>query len=80
MVQDVNRQVWAGSTSALIHHSEHYIGLRTQRSFVAQDKPFEVEVVVVDLDGTTVPGRNVELVLEQRSDTWIAGVNTEHWR
>jgi hypothetical protein len=58
-VFDVNRQAWAGRTDLLVHPSELYVGLRTQRYFVQQGDPLEVELIAVDLDGGAVSGREI---------------------
>ena len=60
-VFDVNRQAWAGSTDLLIHPSEIYVGLRTDRYFVQQGDPLEVELIAVDLEGEVVPGKELEV-------------------
>lgn len=58
-VFDVNRQAWAARTDLLVHAAEYYIGLRTDRAFVRQGTPIRVDAVVTDVDGGTVPGRDV---------------------
>jgi uncharacterized protein YfaS (alpha-2-macroglobulin family) len=65
MVTDVNRQPWATSTPLLVHPAEVYVGLRTERAWLAAGQPVEVEVVVVDLDGKIVAGRPVQVTAER---------------
>ena len=58
-VFDVNRQAWAGSTSLMVHPADLYVGLKTDRYFVHQGDPIEVEIIVTDLDGNPVEDRPV---------------------
>jgi hypothetical protein len=60
-VMDLNRQAWSGATSLLVHPSELYVGLRSERSFVQRSQPLEIEVIVTDLEGVAVPDRRVEV-------------------
>lgn len=60
-VMDVNRQAWASATSLLVHPSNLYIGLRSERYFVSRGTPLKVDFIVTDLDGNPVPGRPVEV-------------------
>lgn len=75
-VIDVNRQPISGSTSALIHPADLYVGLRGPRTFVEAGEPFTIDVIVTDLDGTLVAGRDVEVAttrLEWRFEggSWV---------
>lgn len=58
-VEDVNRQSVASTVDLLVHPSSRYVGVRSDRAFVRQGDPFEVEVVVTDLDGAAVAGHEV---------------------
>jgi uncharacterized protein YfaS (alpha-2-macroglobulin family) len=60
-VMDVNRQAWNSSTAILVHPSDLYIGIRTERYFVERGKPLKVEFIVTDLDGNPVSRRPVKL-------------------
>lgn len=60
-VFDVNRQAWTGSTSLLVHPADLYIGLRTDRYFVQQGDPLQVDLIVTDLDGNPVVDRPVQV-------------------
>ena len=60
-VMDVNRQAWSSSTSLLIHPSDLYIGIRSDRYFVARNAPLKIEFIVTDLDGKPVNDRPVEI-------------------
>ncbi|HEX8149940.1 MAG TPA: DUF6049 family protein [Pyrinomonadaceae bacterium] len=60
-VTDVNRQAWTSNTTMLVHPSDLYVGLRSERLFVQQGEPLVVNSVVTDLDGRLVPGREVRM-------------------
>ena len=60
-VFDVNRQAWTGSTSLMVHPADLYVGMRSQRYFVKQGEPLEVEVIVTDLDGNAVEDRPIHV-------------------
>ena len=61
-VADVNRQEQASSSNLLVHPSERYVGLKTEKSFV-DEEDFELSLVVTDIDGRILPGVPVELEL-----------------
>ncbi len=74
-VMDVNRQAWTGAADLLVHPADRYVGLRTERLFVAREEPLPVDIIVTDLDGAPVPGVTVELkaerlVWQQQGDEW----------
>ncbi|MET0650425.1 MAG: DUF6049 family protein [Pyrinomonadaceae bacterium] len=60
-VTDVNRQAWTSNTTMLVHPSDLYVGLRSERLFVQQGQPLVVHTIVSDLDGRLVPGREVRM-------------------
>ncbi|MEM7677641.1 MAG: alpha-2-macroglobulin family protein, partial [Myxococcota bacterium] len=53
-VSDVNRQTWTGSSILLVHPSQIYVGLRSTKGFGETNQPFEIEGIVVDIDGATM--------------------------
>ena len=65
-VQDVDRQAWEANSSVLVHPSELYVGLRSEKNFVPRDEAWELEAVVVDVDGDVVEGREIEFALKRR--------------
>ena len=74
-VMDVNRQAWSGRAALLLHPADRYVGLRTDRYFVARGEPLSVEVVVTDIDGNAVAGhsavvRAARLDWEYREGEW----------
>lgn len=60
-VMDVNRQAWASSTSLLVHPANLYVGLRSERYFVQRGQPLEIFLIVTDLDGNAVAGREIKV-------------------
>jgi len=60
-VTDVNRQAWAGSTSLLVHPADLYVGMRGERYFVERGQPLEIALIVTDLDGNAVAGREIDV-------------------
>ncbi|MBV9928100.1 MAG: hypothetical protein JOZ96_23985 [Acidobacteria bacterium] len=60
-VADVNRQAWTSNTTLLVHPSELYVGLRSERLFVQKGEPLVVNTIVSDLDGRAVAGREVRM-------------------
>ncbi|MET0625157.1 MAG: alpha-2-macroglobulin family protein, partial [Pyrinomonadaceae bacterium] len=62
-VSDVNRQTLSAETTMLVHPADVYVGLKTARTFVGESEPFDVRLVVTDLDGRALAGRDVWLRL-----------------
>ncbi|MCP4428588.1 MAG: hypothetical protein GY803_29230, partial [Chloroflexi bacterium] len=58
-VMDVNRQAWTASTTLLVHPSDLYVGIRSQRTFVQRGKPLDIEAIVADLDGNAIAGKPI---------------------
>jgi len=52
-------------TSFVVHPSDLYLGLRSDRSFVPADEPIDVAVVAVDIDGEAVPRTEVSVELSR---------------
>jgi len=78
-VMDVNRQAWSSSTLLLIHPSDLYIGIRSDRYFVGRGTPLEIEFIVTDLDGKPVSDRPVEITAgrmewKTRNGNWVEEV------
>jgi len=61
LVMDVNRQAWNSSTSLLVHPSDLYVGLRSERYFVERGEPLNIDLIVVDLGGEVVSGTPIEV-------------------
>lgn len=60
-VTDVNRQAWTSSTTMLVHPSQLYVGLKSERLFVDEGQPLVVSSIVSDVDGKLVAGRDVRV-------------------
>jgi uncharacterized protein YfaS (alpha-2-macroglobulin family) len=60
-VQDVNRQTWASTTNMLVHPSDIYVGIRTQKTFVQQNEKFKVEAIATDVEGNASAGRDINI-------------------
>jgi alpha-2-macroglobulin len=60
-VTDVNRQAWTAKTDMLVHPSDLYVGLRSDRTFVQQGEPLVVESIVTDIDGKAVAGQAIKM-------------------
>ncbi len=60
-VMDVNRQAWSSTTTLLVHPSDRYIGLRSERYFVERGTPLKVDFIVTDLDGNPKANHQVDI-------------------
>jgi alpha-2-macroglobulin len=60
-VMDVNRQAWSANAGLLVHPAGLYVGLRSDRTFVPQGEPLEIETIVTDIDGAAVVGTAVSI-------------------
>jgi uncharacterized protein YfaS (alpha-2-macroglobulin family) len=74
-VMDVNRQAWTSGVNLLVHPSELYVGLKSDRTFVQGGEPLLVDAIVTDLEGGAVAGRTVllraeRLDWEQEAGNW----------
>lgn len=72
-VTDINRQVWQSDSEQLVHPAAIYVGVKTERRFVAQGEPIESELIAVDLNGKVVSGRPIQVTVEQlewRESDW----------
>ncbi len=63
-VMDVNRQVWAASTSMVVHAGEYYVGLAGAKTFVRKGEALEIDAIVTDVDGNAVAGRALDVTAE----------------
>lgn len=76
-VADVNRQDWSASSALLVHPAEDYVGLRCHRSFVREAEPISIDVIVTDLDGRLLAGRNVDCRVGRIIYDWKDGRPSE---
>ncbi|MBC7335987.1 MAG: hypothetical protein H5U01_06915, partial [Clostridia bacterium] len=79
-VMDVNRQAWSSQTTLLVHPADRYVGLRSERVFVQQGQPLEIEAIVTDLDGNAIEGVTVEMRAVRLHWAWVRGAWQEQER
>ncbi|MBQ7529586.1 hypothetical protein IJT10_06750 [bacterium] len=60
-VSDVNRQTWSASSSFLVHPSELYVGVKTDRYYYSEGAEAEYNVVVTDIEGKAKAGVPVSI-------------------
>ena len=58
-VTDVNRQALSSTTSVLVHPASLYVGLRGERTYVDKGDPLVIDLIVTDIDGNAVAGREL---------------------
>ncbi len=76
-VQDVNRQVIAGTTDLLVHPADLYVGLGGSDTFVRQGEDLTIDVIVTDIDGVAVAGRQVDVVAGRTTGRFVDGEWTD---
>ncbi len=76
-VMDVNRQAWTGSATMLVHPSEYYVGMRSERYFVEKGVPLEIFATVSDVDGANPTGRPVKMRAGRVKYSWKGGQYNE---
>lgn len=72
-VSDVNRQAWNASTSILVHPSDYYVGLRSEKTFVEKGQPLEIELLACHRDGKVVEDVPVEIAVWRNESTYEKG-------
>ena len=72
-VTDVNRQQWSSTANLIVHPSQYYVGLRSDRTFVKQGDPFEIQAIVTDIDGNVVIGRPLTLTANRSQPAFEGG-------
>lgn len=60
-VFDVNRQRWTSSSTLLVHPSELYVGMKSDRPFVNKGDKLEFDLLVTDIEGKVQPGVQVDV-------------------
>ncbi len=74
-VTDVNRQAWTSSVDLLVHPASVYVGLKSERLFVQEGEPLNIDAIVAKIDGALVTGSEIvmraeRMVWEQVGDEW----------
>ena len=73
VVMDVNRQTTTATTTLLVHPSQHYVGLRTEKYFVKKGEPLKVQGIVSDVDGNIIKDRPVKVRASRVKYAWKNG-------
>jgi uncharacterized protein YfaS (alpha-2-macroglobulin family) len=76
-VTDMNRQPITSTTDVLVHPAQLYAGLRSTRTFVRKGEALDVEVVVTDIDGAAVAGRDMTVTASRTQSAFRNGEWTE---
>ncbi len=72
-VMDVNRQAWTSTATLLVHPSQHYVGIKSDRYFVEKGTPLELDIVVADVDGNVLKERPVKVRAARVKWAWKNG-------
>ncbi|MBX7169566.1 MAG: Ig-like domain-containing protein [Pyrinomonadaceae bacterium] len=72
-VMDVNRQTFASATTVLVHPSDFYIGLKSDRNFVNKGEKIKVDSIISDIDGKLIAGRDAEVKAVLKDWTYEKG-------
>ncbi len=65
-VTDTNYQAIAGRASFVVHPSDNYVGVRSQRSVYREGERARIEAIVVDTKGQRVSDRELKVELVRR--------------
>lgn len=69
-VTDVNRQSWSARTSFVVHPASVTVGLREESQLLKAGSNVQLDVVVTDLEGASVPGHKVAIKSVRLEQTW----------
>ncbi len=72
-VTDVNRQAWADTRNIIVHSANRYVGLRSERSFVKQGDPLNIEVVATDVNGKAQSGAKLTVTAGLLRSNYVDG-------
>jgi hypothetical protein len=72
-VTDVNRQAWTASTDLLVHPASLYVGMKSDRLFVQQGEPLDIDTIVTDIDGKLIAGREILVRAERLAWEQVGG-------
>ncbi len=65
-VTDVNRQSISSRTTTLVHPAEVYVGVRMQKNLVRENETFELEGILVGIDGTPAKSAHITFTAFKR--------------
>ncbi|MEC8024854.1 MAG: MG2 domain-containing protein, partial [Myxococcota bacterium] len=60
-VQDVNRQTFSSSSTLLVHPSEYYVGIKSERTFIKSGEVLKLDAILVGIDGKAIVGRRIDI-------------------
>lgn len=69
-VMDINRQAWTSSKSFIVHPSAFYVGMKTEKYFVKQGSPLDVELILADINGKLVSDRPIKVKASRVLHKW----------
>ncbi len=72
-VTDVNRQALSSTTSVLVHPASLYVGLHGARTYVDKGDPLTIDVIVTDIDGNAVAGRELTVTATRSESVFENG-------
>ncbi len=72
-VTDVNRQQWSSQTEVLVHPSDRYVGLRSDRAFVEAGTPLRIQSIVTDIDGNALSDATISMEAGRVEWTYDSG-------
>ena len=72
-VMDVNRQAWTSATTLLVHPSQHYVGMRSEKYFVKKGETLKVQLIATDVSGTQLGARPLKVRAARTDWTWKKG-------
>jgi alpha-2-macroglobulin len=72
-VTDVNRQAWADTRNIIVHSADRYVGLRSDRSFVKQGDPMNIEAIATDADGKAQGGTKLTITAGLLRSNYVDG-------
>ncbi len=78
-VTDQNYQAIAGRASYVVHPSDNYIGIRSQRSVYREGERAKIEAVIVDTKGNRVTDRAVKVALIRKETERKAVEKNGRW-
>ena len=64
-MQDLSQQTLSASSNVLVHPAHWYVGGRTPSNVGKAGVPFEMDLVVTDLDGSPVEGQDIQVTAQQ---------------
>ena len=67
-VRDVSQQTRSASQDVLVHPARHYVGIKTDSYLIPAQEPYPLTLIVTDVEGAPVPGREITVKASRRRD------------